>query len=363
MADEPNKQEKTEDATPRRREEAREQGQVALSSELMAATALVAGFGALLLGGGQIAQATGELVAGTVFELRTDALADIDAERVTELLGGAARTTVLALAGIVAPLFLIVGLTGYAQAGIRITPKALAWNPNKLNPVENAKKLLSTRTAVRTAAAAAKILVIATTMLIVAWGELPHVAALGGADVGPLLVGMSRVAVRCTIAALVAILALAVVDYLYQKMQHEKDLRMTKKELRDEMKNTEGDPQLKGRIRQVQREMARSRMMQEVPKATVVVTNPTHYAVALRYEQDEDKGRAPRVVAKGVDHVAQRIKEVAREAEVPLYEDVPLARALHAGVEIGGEIPETYYQAVATVLAYVYRIRKGEAAA
>jgi flagellar biosynthetic protein FlhB len=133
---------------------------------------------------------------------------------------------------------------------------------------------------------------------------------------------------------------------------------MSKKELRDEHKNTDGDPQIKARIRQLQREMARSRMMADVPKATVVITNPTHYAVALEYDRESGPagGRAPRVTAKGVDRVAQRIKEVAAKAGVPCYEDVPLARALHASVEIGDEIPERFYQAVAAALAYVFRV-------
>jgi flagellar biosynthetic protein FlhB len=133
---------------------------------------------------------------------------------------------------------------------------------------------------------------------------------------------------------------------------------MSKQEVRDEMKSTEGDPHLKGRIRRVQRELAARRMMADVPTATVVVTNPTHYAVALRYEDEERSQRsAPRVVAKGVDHLAQRIKELARESGVPLYEDVPLARALHAQCELGDQVPVDLYEAVAGVLAYVYRVQ------
>jgi len=365
MAEENDKQEKTEDASPRKREESREKGQVALSAELMSATALVAGFGAVLLAGGIIGQATAAMVISTTHGLSSDVLTNLTAEGVAHVLGNAGRTAALAITPIVAPLFLIVTLTGYAQAGIRIAPQAIQWNPNKLNPVENVSKLFSARSAVRTAGALLKIVVIATSMSLVAWRELPHIAALSGAELGPLLKGMMTVAIRCTVAALIAIVALAILDYLYQRFQHEKDMKMTKKELKDEMKNMEGDPQLKGRIRKVQRELARMRMMDEVPKATVVITNPTHYAVALRYDRstDQSEGRAPRVVAKGIDHVAQRIKAVAREANVVCYEDVPLARALHAQVEIGDEIPEAIYQAVASVLAYVYRIQGDKAAA
>ena len=156
-------------------------------------------------------------------------------------------------------------------------------------------------------------------------------------------------------AAVLTVVALAVIDLVYQRFQHKQDMRMTRKEVRDEQKNTDGDPQVKARIRRVQREMASRRMMQDVPDATVVITNPEHYAVALQYS--EGGGSAPRVVAKGVDEVAQRIKAVAREHGVFLFENPPLARALHRQAEIGDPIPEGLYQAVANVLAYVFRVQ------
>ena len=150
------------------------------------------------------------------------------------------------------------------------------------------------------------------------------------------------------------ILALSLIDLVYQRFQHAKDLKMSKKEVRDEQKNSEGDPQVKARIRQVQREMAMNRMMADVPDATVVVTNPTHYAVALQYSRR--RGRAPRVVAKGMDHLALRIRDLARESEVAVIEDPPLARALHRACEIGEHVPEELFEAVARLLAYVYRM-------
>ena len=171
---------------------------------------------------------------------------------------------------------------------------------------------------------------------------------------------VGHVILKCSIGAMTVVLALSLVDLAYQRYQHEKDLKMSKQEVKDDMKSSEGDPHLKARIRAVQRELASQRMMQDVPKATVVVTNPTHYAVALLYERGGEDGvgaSTPRVVAKGVDHIAQRIKEVAREAHVVCFEDVPLARALHAQCEIGDEIPVDLFQAVASVLAYVYRVQ------
>ena len=166
--------------------------------------------------------------------------------------------------------------------------------------------------------------------------------------------GAAEVLLKAVAAGVLVILFLSIIDLNYQRYQHEKDLRMTKKEVKDEHKNTEGDPHVKARIRKVQRELATRRMMEDVPDATVVVTNPTHFAVALRYDRSETEA-APRVVAKGVDEVALRIREVARSAGVPAYEDRLLARALHARVDIGDVIPEELFQAVAKVLAYVYR--------
>jgi flagellar biosynthetic protein FlhB len=218
--------------------------------------------------------------------------------------------------------------------------------------------MLSARSVVRTGLAILKIAAIAGVMATIAWLQLGDITTLGGGELGPVLAGTGYVAARCVAGAIGVVVLLAVLDLLFQRHQHGRDLRMSKQEVRDEMKSTEGDPHLKGRIRRVQRELAARRMMADVPTATVVVTNPTHYAVALRYEDEERSQRsAPRVVAKGVDHLARRIKELAREAGVPLYEDVPLARALHAQCELGDQVPVDLYEAVAGVLAYVYRVQ------
>jgi flagellar biosynthesis protein FlhB len=174
---------------------------------------------------------------------------------------------------------------------------------------------------------------------------------------GPALVAIGRIVSRAAVAGVIVITLLALFDLWFQRAQHAKEMKMSKKELRDEHKSSEGDPMVKARIRQVQREVASQRMMEEVPNATVVVTNPTHFAVALRYTSEE--GGAPRVVAKGVDEIARKIKDVAREAGVLVYEDPPLARALHRGCQIGDEVPEELFQAVAGVLAYVYRVQGG----
>ena len=224
------------------------------------------------------------------------------------------------------------------------------------DPFKGLQRLFSLRSVVRTLLSAAKITVIIAAMGAVGLGHVESLGRLAGGDTGPVLLAIGHVLLRCVAAGVLAVLVLALADALFQRYQHEVDLRMTRKEIKDELKATDGDPHVKSRIRQVQRDLARRRMMSEVPKATVVVTNPTHFAVALRYDRDQERG-APWVVAKGVDRIALRIREVAREAGVPCYEDPPLARALHAAVEIGQPIPEELFQAVAGVLAYVYRMR------
>lgn len=360
MADNPaERDEKTEDATPRRRQESREQGQVAMSTEIISASMLWAGFGLLLVGGGVLVRACGALLANSLNNVGARGTEVWDVQIPAGILATSFQSVAFAALGIVGPMWCVALLAGYLQIGFEISPKAISVDIAKLNPVQNFGRILGLRGLVRSGLGLLKVVVILASMGIMAWRELPELARLTGNDLGPTLAGLGHVALRCTGAALAAIAGVALFDLLFQRWQHERDLKMTRREIRDEAKATEGDPHVKARIRQIQREMARRRMMDDVPKATVVVTNPTHYAVALRYEREAtgEKRRAPIVVAKGVDLVAQRIKEVAREAGVLCYEDIALARALHAQCEIGDEIPETLYQAVAAVLAYVYRVQ------
>jgi flagellar biosynthesis protein FlhB len=364
MADQDvDKQDKTEAATPRRLQDAREEGQVAMSTEFVSATLLWAALGTMIVGGGAIAQACGALVASTVGELGELGRMELDVHAGAGLFESAARMIGLSALGIVAPMWAVALIASYVQIGFQVTPKAVRFDPTKLDPVKGMSRLFGARVVMRTTLALVKIIVILVSMGCMAWYELPKVAAIAGNELGPTLAGLGQVALRCAATALVAILVVAAFDWGWQRWQHDRELRMTKREIRDEARSTEGDPHIRARVRQIQREMAQRRMMVDVPKATVVITNPTHYAVALKYDRDADsaKKRAPVVVAKGVDLVAQRIKDVARDAGVPLHEDVPLARALHAQCEIGDEVPEALFQAVATVLAYVYRVQ-GEAA-
>lgn len=359
MAEEGDREDKTELATPKRREDAREQGQVAMSQDSIAAAGLIASAIVFVAGGGMLASHSGHMIENTCLDLGSLGRQEISEAQWAQVITGTVQAMAYPTLVLIVPLVIVVVVAAYAQVGLQITPKAIAWNPGRLNPIQGWGKVFSSRGVVRTFSAFTKTTIVTVATSYAAWSNVPRISALGGAELGPTLSAVGSVLSHCALAGLIAIVAVALFDLLYQRWQHERDMRMSKKDIQEEAKMTEGDPHVKARIRSMQREMARRRMMADVPKATVVITNPTHFAVALRYEQksDEANGRAPIVVAKGVDDVAQRIKEVAREAGVALYEDVPLARALHAQVEIGQEIPEKLFQAVAGVLAYVYRLQ------
>jgi len=357
MAENQDKDQKTEEATPRRLQEAREEGQVALSSEFVAAIGLLVGGAAMMFGGGQLMQAIGEAIHDTARAIRAAATTELSLQGAAEILEGRLRGIAWPLALVVGPGVLALAIAGYGQVGLQFTSKAVEIKPDRLDPVQGMSRLFGLRSLVRTAMAAAKVVAIAATVAVVAYWHVDEVIRMGSAELGPLLVGVGTIAFRCALAALLAILALSLIDLLYQRYQHRRDLRMSKQEIKEEHRLTEGDPHLKARIRQQQREMATRRMMADVPRSTVVVTNPTHYAVALRYDPDWSQ-RAPVVVAKGADFLARRIKEVAAEAGVARYEDVALARSLYARVEIGEEVPEELYSAVAVVIGYVLRLRQ-----
>lgn len=357
MAEETQRDEKTEEATPRRREEAREKGQVAMSTETVAVLMLIATLAATLVVGGNLATVSGGVVVGSFEALHSIGTRELALPDAASLVRDAVSSVTPAAMLLILPAIVVGLLVAYGQVGFRLAPKAVALDPAKLNPVKGLGRLFSMRSFVRTSLSAAKICVIVASVAAVAIVHLGELSALPGTELGPALELGAHVLVRCLFAGVAAMLALALVDLVFQRLQHTKELRMTKNEVKDELKSTDGDPHVKSRIRQIQRELARRRMMADVPKATVVVTNPSHFAVALHYDARGAGGSAPYVVAKGVDLVAQRIKEVAREAGVVVYEDPPLARALHASVEIGDVIPEELFQAVASVLAYVYRIQ------
>lgn len=361
MSDEEDKSQKTEEASHRRREEARDKGQVAMSNEFMAALGLCVGMIVLAFAGSGLVRQASAGIVGTIGLLPSMGPAELTTPDFAELIAGSVRTVAGALLLVTMPAIIVTSLAGYCQVGFRVTPQAMEVDPSKVSIIKGLGRLFSMRSVVRISMAAAKVAAIATVVAVIAWQHLPHIVAMADNELRPLLVGIGIIAMRCVTGALIVIMILAVADLAYQRFQHGKDLRMTKKEVKEEHRLTDGDPHVKARVRQLQREMATRRMMDDVPESTVVVTNPTHFAVALKYVRNASgaAGRsAPVVTAKGADHLAQKIKAVAAEAGVVLYEDVPLARALFAQAEIGEEIPEDLYGAVATVLGYVYRLEE-----
>jgi flagellar biosynthesis protein FlhB len=248
-----------------------------------------------------------------------------------------------------AGIFSNVSQNGFMLSGEPLTP-----NFNKLNPINGIKRLFSLRSFVESAKAVVKVVVIgfmAYSMLRKDMDQIPGLVSLSITDI---LAFMGHSALKLGYYTCLVLILLAAIDLFFQRWQHERDLRMTKQEVKDEYRQREGDPMVRSRIRAVQREMAMRRMMDAVPDATVVITNPTHLAVALKFERDM---QAPQVVAKGAGPIAQRIKAVAQENDVTIIEQKPLARALYKMVEIDQYIPGELYHAVAEILAYVYRLK------
>ncbi len=354
MADE----EKTEKATPKRKEEAREKGQVARSQDFSMAVLMMATAALLTIQGPRVAS----LLMSNMREfLGGVPLKHMGIPEAVGILKRIALLVGLVVGPLAVGVLLVALLAGVAQVGLRFTPKALEFKPDKFNPVSGMKRVFNVRGVMRMLFSVAKLAVLGLVLWITLRGDFGTLLNLSRVDI-PVAAGVMLDSVLRLLWVVASVLfVLGVGDLVYQRWQHAKDLRMTKQEVKDEQKSVEGDPLIKGRIRQAQRKMARLRMMQEVPKADVVITNPTHAAVALQY--DQEVMAAPRVVAKGWNEVALRIREIASENGVPLYEDPPLARGLCRAVEVGDEVPVRFYQAVAAVLSHVYRMTGKYAAA
>lgn len=344
--------EKTEEPSSRRLEQAREEGQVPQSRELAAFLVMASGAGALWGMSGWFVQ-HGENVMRMGLTLdRKDAF-DTNAVGLTLLkLGSEAMMTVAPffIATMVAVLLTPVLLTG----GWLFSPKALTLDLSKLDPIKGVKRMISWQSIAEMVKGILKTLLLGGVVWWVISRERDNLFALISQPLESALPAFGHMLLYAFIGFVSALALIALIDVPFQLWRYYAGLKMTKEELRQEMKEMDGDPQLKARIRSQQREIARKRMMSEVPKADVVVTNPTHFAVALKY--DREKMGAPQVVAKGMNLVAQRIRELAAENNVPVIELPPLARALHHHVEIGEGVPSALYTAVAEVMAYIYQL-------
>ena len=343
---------KTHRATPRRRRDARKKGKVALSEEV--------GSAAVLLVATLVLWVYGSHIWETLFSICRESLTELAREDLTvAAASGLLTDTLLSVVGMIAPV--LMGMTAVAllvtlgQTGFHISMEPLTPNFAHFNPAEGAKKLVSLRSIATLAVSTLKLIALLLVAYVTVRGHLPRIFGLHGATAPNIAATMSRATLDLGIRAAMLLMVIAAMDYAYQKWQYEKDLRMTRQEVKDEEKLLEGSPETKRRIRTAQLTIARRRMLSDVKKADVVVRNPTHYAVALKY--DSAKATAPVVLAKGMNYLAQRIVEIARKHRIPTVRDAPLAQALHKSVEVGGQIPAKLYRAVAKLLVHIYRLR------
>ncbi len=347
-------QEKTEAPTEKKRRESREEGQVAFSRELPSA-ALLAGILLTLI-------ATSPLILDAFHEMTTKIFLEISnadeisIDSIYDLSGEIFYTLLPAFSPFAAIIVLVGILASVLQVGAQITLKAIAPKFNKISPLTGLKRLFSTQSLADFLKSMAKLIIVGIVGYITYMDRITEINGLSVATPEAILEYNFTVVAEVSGKIVLALVAIAIFDYLYQRWHHEKQLMMTKQEVKEETKQTEGDPQLKARIRQIQREMSNARMMQEVPKADALIVNPTHFSVAVLY--DRDVMEAPEVIAKGADHMALRMRTVARENSVPILERPELARDLYANVEVGATIPERFYKAIAEILAFVYRLRK-----
>ncbi|HEB95927.1 MAG TPA: flagellar type III secretion system protein FlhB [Sedimenticola thiotaurini] len=352
MAENEDGQEKTEQPTAKRLEESRRKGQVARSRELNTMAVTLAGGIALTALSGHMGSGLSGIMSSN---FRIDRADLFDTSAMLRHLAEAIGDALLMLLPFFAVVAVVAVLSSVALGGFSISAESMVPKFSKLNPVKGLGRLFSVKGLMELAKAMAKFLLIAGATGLVLWNLLDEFIGLGVMELGPAvaelvtLIGGSFVLIASTL------ILIALADVPFQLWDHKRQLKMTKQEVREELKQTEGRPEVKGRIRSLQREMAQRRMMEEVPKADVVVTNPTHYAVALRY--DQDSMAAPKVVAKGADLVAANIRRVAGDHGVPVVEAPMLARAIHAHSEIGDAIPAGLYLAVAKLLAYVFQLR------
>jgi flagellar biosynthetic protein FlhB len=344
--------EKTEEATPKKRQEARQKGQVAKSMELPAAFILFASFLSFYVSGSYMKTQITHVFRSVFYDYL---LLDITSSNVMMLFQQLFVQSML----IITPIFLVTVVvaifSNYLQIGFLMTGDPLMMKFSKLNPLEGAKKIFSMRAVVDMLKSILKMTIIGYVVFTTLWDQKDQLMELARLPLENIFIFMSSITLKLGIKIGIVLIVMALFDYMYQKYEFEKSLKMSKQDIKDEYKKSEGDPLIKGKIREKQRRMAMQRMMQEVPKADVVITNPTHYAIALKY--DPKNMQAPTVLAKGTDYIALKIKQVAKENRIITMENKPLARALYAQVEIGEAIPADMFQAVAEVLAYVYKMK------
>jgi len=351
----PSSDERTEKATPKKRRDARKEGNVVKSQEVNTSVMLLALFGVLSLVKGMM----GNNIVTVFLELFRGVergTADLSLDYVYSFLAKMFISVIIVAAPLMITALIAGVLVNVVQTGLIFTRKALAPKLSRLNPLSGLRRMFSKHTLVNLIKAIGKVLIIGFGIYDVLKSNVRYVPSLMTFSLAESLTFVIDLSLSLAFRVSIYMIILAAADYFWQWWEYEKNLRMTKQEVKYEYKLLEGHPETKGRIRRKQREMAMRRMMQAVPTADVVVTNPTHYAVALKY--DSSRHNAPIVIAKGKDYVALRIKEIAKEHRVEIVENKSLAQALYISTDIGEEIPEDLYKAVAEILAVVYRLRR-----
>lgn len=343
---------KTEDASPKKLEEARQKGQVAQSKELNTWIMLL--IATLIIG-----VASGSMFEGFMDFLKVfieqPHLMTSGAGGIATILGETTLKTIGMIAVPLIVLFFAAFLGPFLQVGLLLSPEVLKFDFSKVSPMKGFGRLFSMKSIVEFIKGFLKIVVIGYVGYVLIEPYWPAIEHTMGQSVGSMLGNLYSMTMRLMIGMLVVLLIISIADVLYQRWDFNKSMRMTKQEVKDEYKQTEGDPHVKGKLKQLRFEKARQRMMQAVPRADVIITNPTHFAVALQYNPEEMD--APTVIAKGIDNVALRIREVGKDNNIEIVENPPLARSLYADVEIDQAIPAELFKAVAEVISYVYQKR------
>ena len=343
---------KTEAPTHRRLEDARQEGQVARSLELNTAVILLVGTLLLQGPGAQLVRLIKEMMVSVImilpdFELTGTWMKDFAVEQLMAF---------VPVVGIILIGLMISGVSvTLIQTGFLWASKKIGFDFKRINPITGFQRIFSAQGLIELGRALLKLALVGYVAYSFLNSHMQDILYLGNNDLASGVTEWSELAISLGIRVGSSYLALAAADYAFQRWRFMRSMRMTKEEIKEDFKRSEGDPFLRGRIRAQQRKIARTRMMSNVPKAKVVVTNPTHFAVAVKYEMSKDG--APKVVAKGMDELAQKIKKIAAENNVPLHEDVQLARALYKSCEIGDEIPAKLFKAVAQILAYIYQMK------
>jgi flagellar biosynthetic protein FlhB len=353
MAENDEDQERTEEATARRREEAREKGQVARSHELVSVGILLACLIYFYFGTSGLLK---NIMALMTSGFRAAGTADITQSSINGIFVGYVFKGFIILFPLMLTVLIAAILCNVLQFGLMFSSESIQPKFSKIDPIKGFERLFSLRSVIELIKNIFKMCIVGTIAYLVIKNEQDNMFTLMDQSVWGILVYLGGICFKIVLTTTIVLIILAIFDYIYQRWEYEKSLRMTKQEIKDEFKNTEGDPLIKARIRRLQREAAQKRMMAQVPKADVIITNPTHLAIAIKY--DFDNMQAPMVVAKGADYIAEKIRQIAQENDVLIVENKPLAQVLYKVVNVNDFIPETVYRAVAEVLAYVYDQKK-----